>query len=623
MQVVINGNFYCHTELFASYMRLTIRAAAANAMHREEIEMKNGKIGTRIAKRVFAASLLISLAGTGLGTHAHVHAAGRQPAQIMYVHGQKQVMVNGKVKQLAAPLPVVKGITMIPIHMIAGAVGAKVYNDQKGTHIDTYANKVTLNVNMRGARRNNSYQLLTAAAVRIEGTMHVPLTAIKQLWTGSYTYNSQLKQIDIMIQPDPNANPLADFKAPAEVKLGEPVVFEDLSYDPDGKIAKTEWSGRKNAYFEPGVYTVTQTVIDNEGARSVQKTQEIRVLDEVMYTPFEYHMRYGNPGDKFTVDTKLMNSYPELETLESRGGRTLYMSNAPERFFGEGLLYEDELDGPSRLFIHHRNGSEERIKLAVVVTNEQSESIRLTIGSRGLAGPSVSALQFGSAAVTRYLKGAEPRELIVEPGTSAVLLPELEKIVMNPNEGFSGLLDVDTDGPLTFSTIAVKESTDPLSVVFALPQLEKVGNRGTFANTDLSIEVNEPLGIAERKLRLGSRGNTIPGVDALTDEATVDGGEYGAVTTITLKNVAYGTRIILNPRAGNFSGAVAVNGKVVAVPAGGHASPAEGVLLYRQEQPESDTSELPVPPEVTITYTSPGASALPVLLVFFPGTAFE
>jgi hypothetical protein len=342
-----------------------------------------------------------------------------------------------------------------------------------------------------------------------------------------------------------------------------------------------------------------------------------------MYTPFEYHMRYGNPGDKFTVDTKLMNSYPDAATVESRGGRTLYMSNAPERFFGEGLLYEDELDGPSRLFIHHRNGSDERLKVAVVVTNEQSESIRLTIGSLGLAGPSVSALQFGSAAVKRYLTGAEPRELIIEPGSSAMLLPELEKIAMNPNEGLSGILDVDTDGPLTFSTLAVKESTDPLSVVFALPQLEKVGNRGTFPNTDLSIEVNEPLGIAERKLRLGSRGNTIPGVDALTDEATVDGGEYGAVTTIRLKNVAYGTRIILNPRAGNFSGAVTVNGNVIAVPAGGHASTADGVLLYRQDKPEGDASELPAPPEVTITYTSPGASSLPVLLVFFPGTAFE
>lgn len=580
------------------------------------------RLGERIAKRVIAASLLISLAATGLGTHAQVDAAERRPVQIMLVHGEKQANVNGKVYPLAAPLPIVQGTTMIPIHTIAGAIGAKVYNDQTGTHIDTYANRVTLNVNMRGAKRNNSYVLLSSAAVRINGTMYVPLTAIKQLWTGSYTYNAQLKQIHITIQRDPNVAPVADFKVPAEVKIGEPVVFEDLSYDPDGKIAKTVWSGRKGAYFQAGVYTVTQSVYDNEGERSTQTAQEIRVTDEVMYTPFEYYMRYGIPGDKFAVDTKLMITYPEVATVESRGGRTLYMSNGPERFFGEGLLYEDVLDGPSRLFIHHRNGSEERLKLAVVVTNEQSESIALKIGNRGLAGPTVNALQFGYAAVMRYLTGAEPRVLTVPPGSSVVLLPELEKIVMNPDQGFSGMLDVDTDGPLIFSTMALKESTDPLSAVFALPVLDKVGNRGTFANTDLLLEVNEQLGLTESKLRLGSRGNTIPGVDALTGIPTVDAGEYGAVTTLKLKKVAYGTRIILNPRAGHFKGAVAVNGKVVEVPIGGHANTAEGVLLYTQLQPESDDSAATEPPEVTITFTSPGASSLPILLVFYPSYAF-
>ncbi|WP_028612400.1 stalk domain-containing protein [Paenibacillus harenae] len=586
--------------------------------------MKKERIGNRFARQVLAAGLVLSLAGAGLGTNALIEAAGgRQPAHIIFVHGQKQIQVNGKVQPLTAPLPVVKGVTMIPIRTIAAAVGAKVYNDDKGTHIDTYANQVTLNAGMRGARRNDSYILLPAAPVRIDGTMHLPLSAVKQLWNGGYTYNTQLKQVHITIQPDPNAAPVAAFQAPTAVKLGEPVAYEDLSYDPDGSIAKTEWSGRKSAYFEPGVYTVTQTVIDNEGLRSVTESQEIVVTDEVMYTPFEYYMRYGNPGDKFAVDTKLMNSYNEAATVESRGGRTLYMSNAPERFFGEGLLYADELDGAGRLFLHHRNGSSERLKAVVVVTNEQSESVKLTIGKRGLAGPSVNALQFGSAAVLRYLSGAAPRELEIAPGASVTLLPELEKIIMNPNEGFSGMLDVDSDGPLTYTTMAVKENTDPLSAVFNLPQLEKVGNRGTFADTDLMIEVNEPLGITERKLRLGSRGTTIPGVDALTGEATVDGGEYGAVTTVQLTNVAYGTRILLNPRAGNFQGAVAVNGKAVGTPSAGHANPGDGVLLYHQQKPEGENADHTAPPEVTITFASPGASALPVLLVFLPGNEFE
>ncbi len=255
----------------------------------------------RTARQVIAASLLVSLVGTGFGSKEEVYAAERQPVNLAFVHGSKQMTFNGKVQNMTTPLPIVKGVTMIPVRTIASSVGARVYNDDKGTHIDTYFNKVTLNINMRGARRNGSYVLLPAAAMRINGTMHVPLSAVKQLWNAGYVFNAQLKQISMTIQPDPNVAPVADFKAPLEVKLGEPVEFEDLSYDPDGKIIKTEWTGRKSAYFEPGVYTVTQSVYDNDGTWSEKKEQIINVIDEVMYTPYEYYMRYGNPGDKFAV----------------------------------------------------------------------------------------------------------------------------------------------------------------------------------------------------------------------------------------------------------------------------------------------------------------------------------
>lgn len=584
--------------------------------------MRQEKWFKRMTKRIVVAGLIISLAVTGFGVKENAHAAERQPIKLVFVHGAKQMKLNGKTVNMTKPLPVVKGVTMIPIRTIASSVGASVYQDKKGTHIDSYYNKVTLNHNARGTIRNGSYVLLTNAAMQINGTMHVPLSAVKQLWNASYVFDAKLKQISITIKPDPNVPPVAGFNAPYEVKLGEPIEYKDLSYDPDGKIVKTVWSGRKSTYFEPGVYTVTQSVYDNEGVSSEVVTQDIHVTDEVMYTPYEYYMRYGNPGDKFAVDGKLMLSFKEVETIESKGGRTLYMSNAPERFFGEGLLYEDTLNDSSRLFIHHRNGSEERLKIAVVATNKGSESVKVKVGNRGLAGPSVSAMQFGSASVTRYFADSQPRELVIEPGASAVLLPELEKINMNPDEGFSGLLDVDMDGELTFSTMALQEYTNPLSAVFMVPELEKVGNRGKFFDTDQYIEVNEKIGVTESKLRLGQRGPSMIGVDALTGEMTQNGGEYGAVTTVKLKNVAYGTRIVLNPRAGIFQGAVSVNGQVVSVPSGGHVKVGEGALIYTQVKPEG-AAGLQAPPEVTIKYSSPGASSLPVLFVFFPGSDFE
>ena len=91
----------------------------------------------RIAKRVIAASLLVSLVGAGLGAQEQASAAERQPIKLVLVHGSKQATLNGKKLQLATPLPVVKGVTMIPVRTIATSVGASVYNDSKGTHIDT------------------------------------------------------------------------------------------------------------------------------------------------------------------------------------------------------------------------------------------------------------------------------------------------------------------------------------------------------------------------------------------------------------------------------------------------------------------------------------------------------
>lgn len=580
--------------------------------------------GPRLFRLAVALSVMFT-AAVGFG-NGETQAA-RGPATLSFVHGGTELIVNGE-KKIRTPFPVVKGVTMIPASTLAATLGAKLYTDKNGIHIDTYFNKITVNNDMRGSKHNNEYVLLPAPVLKLNGSTYLPLSAIPLLWPGAtYTFSPAERKIDIVFLPEPNVKPVADFTAPTVVKRGEPFDILDKSYDPDGKIVKSEWTTngkieksdfarKKKVFFEAGTYTVTHSVYDNDGEQSNIATKEIRVTDEVMYTPFEYYMRYGEPGDKVKIDNALMKEYPGLNSSETRGGRTLYLSNAPERVFESGVLYQDVLSGPSRIFLHHRNGSQERLKLAIIVTNQQSSDINLTVGNKGLAGPSPSALQFGYAAVQRYFTGSAKKNMTVPANGSIVLLPELEKIVMNEGDGISGLIDVDTDGPLLFTTVMVREFDDPLSNVFALPILERVGNRGTFQNTDRSIEVNQIID-TEMQFRLGDRGDTIPGFDALSGRNTVDGGEYGAVTTIKLKNLSYGMRIVLNPRAGNFAGAVIVNGKVISVPNGGFAGPSDAVLLYTQNLPEGASEDDP-PPEVSITFSSPGASSLPVLLVFFP-----
>ena len=97
-------------------------------------------------------------------------------------------------------------------------------------------------------------------------------------WSEVYTQN-------VEVITAPNTPPVANFRPADQVYVGEKVNWENTSYDVDGTIAREQWTGDKRyLYNEPGIYSITLTIWDNEGA-SGSITKNIKVVDPTNKAP--------------------------------------------------------------------------------------------------------------------------------------------------------------------------------------------------------------------------------------------------------------------------------------------------------------------------------------------------
>lgn len=111
------------------------------------------------------------------------------------------------------------------------------------------------------------------------GKYKVSLTA----WDNRGAKNTRTKEI-VVLAPH-NQKPIAKFHTNDPVRTGERVYYWNDSYDPDGRIVKTSWSGqKKDVYDKAGSYKVTVTVKDNWGATS-SYTKVVKVLSKTNVPP--------------------------------------------------------------------------------------------------------------------------------------------------------------------------------------------------------------------------------------------------------------------------------------------------------------------------------------------------
>ena len=116
-----------------------------------------------------------------------------------------------------------------------------------------------------------------------------------------------------------NQRPVAVFDRPMDGTVETEYLFESLSFDPDGdtSLLQTRWniSGMNeeiensstvyHTFTEPGLYTISLTVVDDRGAESAPKSYQVRIANPLPVPMMEFLQP--------SINGSALNSIPNSE----------------------------------------------------------------------------------------------------------------------------------------------------------------------------------------------------------------------------------------------------------------------------------------------------------------------
>jgi PKD repeat protein len=556
---------------------------------------------------------------------ASAQAISTTTATILLYLNQATAYVNKDEVQLDAPATVLDGSTYVPAKFLGDTLGFKVQWDDATRTIKMTppGYDIVLDPDHKKVTINGVDTTFEPYAAIVNGKLLVKLTWVADYMGANYTYNDELKRVQITYVKPPEGvyvdaysnKPVAKFTTgKAEYRIGEPVKYVDLSYDPDAEgIANYEWIGRQDAFFQPGTYAVTLIVTDSKGHKSAPYTHYVKVSDKVYLTEFEYPLYMQPIGTTFRTDWSMIwahfNDLPELpKKVTASTDRKLLLSDSPEEIRQPGILYQDTVNGKARLYADHVNGTNTPLSLAVLATNNTDKPVAIKTTNRGEVYPSVYAQLIGSEASVDFLMNMSPETTIVVPPKQTVIYAKMP--TMYPQQGVNLFYDIETDGPVDI-TFAAADKITPESVL-TLPRQSYVGNvRGTFSTSDLRWDIDGSALTQPSRLILGD-GKSDPfvdGVDVFRSLPIKNEGNYGVKYDIHIDKPKKMVVMIMG-RGGGFKGPFKINGDFVLVPQSG-VLPAfkEVQLLARTTGNE---------PSLDIEYTPPAGTGFPADLIFYP-----
>ena len=315
---------------------------------------------------------------------------------------------------------------------------------------------------------------------------------------------------------------------------------------------------------------------------------------------------------------------PEWPVTTSEAGGLFIFSDSPEEFFSEGILYQDQVKGDARLFFHHVNGTQEKKRVVVVLTNHGNTAAKVEVVRYGVSKPEYDYLRAGRDIQADYFRGGKPFRLQIAAKSSVLLQEQKTVPVLPPTTILTGMIDFNSDQSLQLTVAAIAEQGDPLTLVKKLPVLPPGDPhlRGTFQRADRLMLGKRPYhpgedGAVSVTLGDGELDQFLTGRDATNRLAVTNAGNYGVVYRVLLPTTGKGKiRCYFNPRGGVYAGWLRVKTKsesrMVGTPSRGgffgHETLADFELLAEFMAGES----------LWVTFSPPGASNLPVRLLLMP-----
>ncbi len=391
---------------------------------------------------------------------------------------------------------------------------------------------------------------------------------------------------------------------------GERVVYTDYPFDPEGAdIAVRKWTGRQDAFFAPGNYTVTLQVTNSRGLTSQPFSRTIHVAGVPLDTPSSFAVKYAALGDTFSDPDVL--SYPALTPQALPGdGTPLLFSDSPEAPAQSGVLYQDVVSGRARLLAYHINAMTAPARLYVLARNLDAGPVEVRSRRMGETAPTRVEGLLGQVTLLDYFASAGGGQLLLQSGQSVALYVSP---LLKPGSGVNLLQDVETSGRTELSFVLLEDGLSPVAQVLEqLPVLAPDGRhgRGTFPGAVRRLRVT--LGQLPARLMIGD-GTLDPvllGTDALTGAPARLSGNYGVLYQVEVQG-ATGAAVALSPRGGLYRGAMQLTDgalvQALKLPRSGALSqPGQPALLWRAGGDQLDIDFVPA-----------SGSNLPVSFVFY------
>ncbi|MEK3911844.1 stalk domain-containing protein [Paenibacillus sp. FSL H7-0331] len=545
---------------------------------------------------------------------------------LLYVD-KAEAFINGKQIMLESPATIIKDKMFVPAKALADAMGLKVEWNAVTRQIEmtTPGFNIVLDSDRKAVWINGVLNPFdSVAAISKEGKLLIKLTWLADYMGARYTYNDELRRVEIIHTKTPtgiyipntgNSNPVAKFNfAKQTYKMGEPVKYVDLSYDPDSEgLVKYEWQGNESVFFSPGTYPITLTVWDAHGNKSETYLRNLTIEDKVYLSEIEYPIYMKPVGSFIKTDwSTLWGNFWNLPQLPKQvtndSSRKLLVSDSPEEFTEKGILYQDKVNGKGRLYADHINGTKEKVTLAILAKNTTNKPVTIKTTNKGEVWPSVYANLIGNEASVDFLMN-DPRSDSMEiPANQTFIYSQMPEFY--PGQGVNLFYDVETNGEIEFSFVATSQVSQ--TTLSQLPLLPFTGHvRGTFPVSEVKWNIDASSFTKPNRLIIGD-GTTDPfqpGYDPMRKQNVLNEGNYGVVYKIH-SDKPRKMAIMLLAYGGIFKGPIKINGEISLIPQSGVITAFDGMQILARTTGEEAALD--------IEFTPPAGSAFPIDLIFFP-----
>ncbi|GIP32241.1 hypothetical protein [Paenibacillus sp. J2TS4] len=234
----------------------------------------------------------------------------------------------------------------------------------------------------------------------------------------------------------------------------------------------------------------------------------------------------------------------EKPQLTGVGGK-LILSDSPESFTEQGAFYRDRVSGSFRVFWHHQNMSSEPLTVAVAITNESEEEVKLFSEGSGV-GTNYYVDVAGQNALAEFMRVNFKKQFLASlaPGESYYL----ESLTPSTftNSGIAQFLANTKKGnrpaTVTVTVLNYKDRPAHPETVTVLPGDSHT--RGTFPHYDRIGTLKYNTGMGNALIRISSAesgqwsdampGEYEQGYNAVDGRTVVNNGNYGVMYRLSV-----------------------------------------------------------------------------------------